>query len=85
MSDAFLDRTGLVQSDVPGPVAFHWFCLSYTGKEYVLNGSAFVKTETTNVTRKMIEDNKQKAGVNGNAILVSCSYLGFMTEEEFGV
>ena len=65
----------------------HWFCFSYQG--YALDNGEKCKASTYTgyplkyVNMKMIQDNKEFAGVDKDAVLISCSYLGHMTKEDF--
>ncbi len=65
----------------------HWYCFSYVGKSLVGGENCEVSTysglPSQKITKDIIGINKQYAGVSNNAVLISCSYLGYMTREEF--
>ncbi len=68
----------------------HWFAFSYTGNNRDGSpGQAWASTYTgyeqrdSNVTMDMIHENKAYADVADDATLISVSYLGYMTREEF--
>lgn len=67
----------------------HWFCFCYTGRssDSSERGQTWANTFTgypcKEVTVQMINENKANAGVDENATVVSVSYLGYMTRQEF--
>lgn len=59
----------------------HWFVFSYAKlKGFVSSISAFDSKE---ITLDRININRRSAQISSRSTLLSCSYLGFMTEEEF--
>jgi len=78
------DRAGKVPVNA---LVMHWYCFSYHGK--TLDGGLDCESSTytgyplKKVTMKMINENKENAGVTLLAVLTGCSYLGHMTREEF--
>lgn len=63
----------------------HWFNLSFiepveNGMTY---GNGYTSSDVKALTLAQINNNKVFAGVGDRAVLLSCSYLGFMTKEEF--
>ena len=64
----------------------YWFCFSFIGNCLEGNGQVQASTQTgylkDKITMGMIKDNKERAGVDSNAAVVSVSYLGYMTKEE---
>lgn len=68
----------------------HWFAFTYTGKNRDGSpGQAWSSAYTgyaqreSSVTMAMIQENKAFADVADDATLISVSYLGFMTRDEF--
>lgn len=65
----------------------HWYCFSYIGKLLKdgshCNACTYTGYEHKEVTLGMIKENKRNAGVADDAVLISVSYLGHMTREEF--
>jgi len=64
----------------------HWFCFSYTGKEIEtgddVQASTYTGYSTKNITLPIIDENKKNAHVTDAAVLLSVSYLGYMTRAE---
>lgn len=64
----------------------HWFCFSFQGPENG-RGMGFACTYVgylqRNVTMAMVTEQKSKCGLDANCVLLSVSYLGEMTREEF--
>lgn len=65
----------------------HWFCLTYLGEslEYdnIICASITVGREVRFVRHADINELREKAGVDKNAVLISCSYLGECSKEVF--
>lgn len=66
----------------------HWYCFTYIGTDLKTNthgayASAYSSYTKNFVTLRMINNNKQHAGLKNDAVLLSVSYLGYMTKEEF--
>ena len=65
----------------------HWYCLSYVGKSlnsgHDCSVSVYVGYPNEGMTLVGIEKNKEVAGVTNKAVLVACSYLGYMTHYDF--
>lgn len=67
----------------------HWYCFSYYGNSRdgklteFAHGSAYAGYKTKKITLSRIEENKAFARVSDSSVLISCSYLGLMTNEEF--
>jgi hypothetical protein len=64
----------------------HWYCLSFIGKAAEGGGecqaSSYHGYADRKVTKAKIAEAKKYAGVTENAVLIACSYLGYMTKEE---
>jgi len=80
-----LENSAAPASLVGRLVRQHWYCFSYT--DIAGSISIFASTYTgyirKGITMQRINENKKNANVRGEAVLVSCSYLGYMTREEF--
>ena len=65
----------------------HYFCFSYAGQEadskQQCHACTYTGYDDKIITRAMIEQNKEYAGVTQNSVLLSVSYLGYMTKAEF--
>ncbi len=65
----------------------HWYALSYRGKcldsSHQADATTYTGYPDTNLTMDHIMEGKENAGVRGDAVLISVSYLGFMTRKEF--
>ena len=66
----------------------HWYCFSYIGGHAnghtgTVSGSTYSGFTFKKITLKIIKDNKANANMNDDAVVVSISYLGLMTREEF--
>lgn len=64
----------------------YWFCFSFRGD--FKDGGAGVASYyagflTKKITEKRIEDSKINLGMKENTVLMSLSYLGFMSRSEF--
>lgn len=60
----------------------YWFCFSYVDNARIY-ASTYTGYSDKSVTLKHIKENKTYAGVSDNAVLLSLSYLGYMTRMEF--
>lgn len=65
----------------------HWYCFSFKGTCLKTNSdcssSICVSREEKKITMANIREGKKYAGVKDSAVLISASYLGHMTTEEF--
>lgn len=66
----------------------HWYCFSYTGKladgsEGTASASTYSGLIENKITLRRMKENKANAGMRIDAVVVSISYLGLMTREEF--
>ena len=65
----------------------HWFCFSFSGMTIEggknCEASCYTGYVKKNITKPMIDENKEYAGVTEKAVLISCSYLGHMPKAEF--
>lgn len=65
----------------------HWYCFAYIGNDLNSNLACHASTYTgyknKKVTMDRIMKNKAHAGVTDEAVLLSVSYLGYMSNEEF--
>ena len=65
----------------------HWYSFTYQGKPIngygISIGGSYAGYSGEGVTLDIIRRNKERAGLERDAILLSTSYLGFMTKEEF--
>ena len=65
----------------------HWFCFSYTGKDldggWQCSASTYSGFSDRRLTLLRIAEGKALAGVTDEAVLLSASYLGYMTKAEF--
>ena len=59
----------------------HWYAFSYRHQN--THGSMYSGLPSRCVTKEIINANKEVARVPKGAVLVSCSYLGYMTEDKF--
>lgn len=68
-------------------VFMHWYCLSYIGKDILhglnANASIYIGYKQKGITLSEIERNKGEAGLKNDAVLISATYLGYMTREQF--
>jgi hypothetical protein len=63
---------------------YHWFCLTYfSGRNGIEIGTAYVGNIKKGVPRKQIDESKEPARVSKDAALIACSYLGYMTRDQF--
>lgn len=71
----------------PDETVKHWYCFSYLGTSIDDGHNCYVSIYSGNprkgVTMPMINHNKKEAGVNNNAVLIGCMYLGEMTKADF--
>lgn len=65
--------------------SLHWFCFTYTETTDagVVYADTYTGYPTEHVTKQMIEQNKEYAGVTKKAVLMAMSYLGWMPTNEF--
>ena len=65
----------------------HWFCYTYSGLSLVelqrCEACTYSGQASKRITRKIINDHKEAAGVTSGAVLIAAIYLGEMTREEF--
>ena len=65
----------------------HWYSFSYEGANEDGTGhcvaNCYVGYYFKGITKPMIQENKKAAGVSQDAALLSVSYLGKMTREQF--
>jgi len=68
----------------------HWFCFSYVGDHAeasistgTVHGSTYTGYAEKKITIKNIKENKAYAKMSEDSAVVSISYLGHMTREEF--
>ena len=63
---------------------FYSFAFSHSdGKTYTA-ASAYIGLPNRKITMSRIRQAKEAAGVDGDAVMTSCCYLGKMTSEEMG-
>ena len=67
----------------------HWFCLSYRGESLAVRGEARCSSVCVGIPdRKLtvarMAEGRKGAGVAPGAALLAASYLGYMTDAEFG-
>lgn len=79
------DKTSDAVSGQNEPVVmYHYFCLTFIGSTN--NGHAYASTylglKDKKINKQLVDDNKLKAGIDIGAVLLSASYLGYMSEEE---
>jgi len=69
---------------INGANKFHWYCLSYYGGNDTqeIRTSKYVGFKNKHITKNTIEKYRPKESTKESA-LISCSYLGFMTEVKF--
>jgi hypothetical protein len=64
----------------------HWYCFTFIG-DGELGKNCYASTYTgysdKKITKARITENKKYAKVTNTAVLISCSYLGFITKVEF--
>lgn len=66
-------------------VKLHWYCFTFydvRGPE-VSHATAYFGFERQTVTLPQIEEAKAGARVSQDATMLACSYLGYMTGDEF--
>lgn len=64
----------------------HYYCFSYSGRDSLGNSyeaNTYTGYKEKEITLSIINENKVYAGVSTNAVLISVSYLGYMTVEAF--
>ena len=63
----------------------YWYCFSYIGNSGGSNANActYVGYDKKRITKQMIEENKTYAGLGSNSVLISATFLGYMTRAEF--
>lgn len=65
----------------------HWYAFSFyhsdglSGKEY--HGSCYLGFDCQNITKAEVDRAKIVAKLSPEAVLLNCSYLGFMTKDHF--
>ena len=63
----------------------HWFCFCF---EWILKGkvvkaSSYIGRYDKDITMEVIDEARDRALVDEHSVLISCSYLGCMTNEKF--
>jgi len=65
----------------------YWYCLTYEGDRIGTNtnckASHYVGRMGNYMDMNTINNSKRSAGVKDNSVLLACSYLGHMSEQEF--
>ena len=63
----------------------HWYCLTYCGEigGNMAYGSTYCGYKDNHITLSEVGRNRVEAGFNGSATLMSATYLGLMTTQEF--
>lgn len=65
----------------------HWFCFTFKWTNIERNQdcttSVYLHYKKKRVTNLAIEEAKKSAGVTKDSALLACSYLGYMTIDEF--
>lgn len=60
---------------------FHWYLMVYSDGNVI--STRFMGRKSKTVTRLSISENQSSTDVAENMILLSCSYLGYMTKDLF--
>jgi hypothetical protein len=87
LAEATLEQ--ITGSKEPSSDYRHWYCFSFSGKidgsvvGMDCRASTYAGYKQKNITLEMITEQKKQAGVTSSAVLMSVSYLGYMTSEEF--
>jgi hypothetical protein len=64
---------------------YHFYNLSFVGyaQGNLVNTNSIMFSGTNKVTNDMIKAGESLADMDATPVLISCSYLGYMTEAEF--
>ena len=87
--EALEQSTQSTSEDVPEENTkkkLHYYCFTYRGDSSEHDGQVYAVAYTgydeERITMAIINENKTYAKVTKNAVLVSATYLGYMTEDE---
>ena len=61
---------------------YYSFAFLKTNNNYTKTASVYIGYNQKSVSKPQIESAKKEAGIDPDAVMVSCCYLGKMTEEE---